>query len=270
MQTPFRYRGYYYDTETGLYSLQSRYYDPTTGRFLNADATLNPSTGLVGMNLFAYCTNNPVNMTDSSGCFPFLAITAIVGAVVGAVVGGIIAAETGNNVWAGIAIGAAAGGLIGLGLGAVAGELLAGSAIAETSAAIAGAGALASQASNTIGQAVTKVADKVTRASPKVTQVYRSVSSAEADDIQATGKFNIAPGAMEVKQFALSIEETKKFGEAMGQRMIAQASVPNNMLNQLCKVGVDPSIFRAGTITVPYEQLGAFNQAVAGTINIFE
>ena len=34
---PFRYRGYYYDTETGFYYLQSRYYDPTTARFLNAD-----------------------------------------------------------------------------------------------------------------------------------------------------------------------------------------------------------------------------------------
>ena len=34
---PIRYRGYYYDTETGLYYLQSRYYDPETGRFINAD-----------------------------------------------------------------------------------------------------------------------------------------------------------------------------------------------------------------------------------------
>ena len=35
---PLRYRGYVYDTETGLYYLQSRYYDPEIGRFLNADA----------------------------------------------------------------------------------------------------------------------------------------------------------------------------------------------------------------------------------------
>ena len=35
---PLRYRGYYYDHETGLYYLQSRYYDPEVGRFLNADA----------------------------------------------------------------------------------------------------------------------------------------------------------------------------------------------------------------------------------------
>ena len=37
---PFRYRGYYYDYETGFYYLQSRYYNPEWGRFLNADITL--------------------------------------------------------------------------------------------------------------------------------------------------------------------------------------------------------------------------------------
>ena len=36
-KNPYRYRGYYYDTEFGLYYLQSRYYDPETGRFINAD-----------------------------------------------------------------------------------------------------------------------------------------------------------------------------------------------------------------------------------------
>ena len=38
---PFRYRGYYYDTETGFYYLQSRYYDPVVGKFLNADTINN-------------------------------------------------------------------------------------------------------------------------------------------------------------------------------------------------------------------------------------
>lgn len=101
---------YYYDTKTGIYYLQSRYYDANTGRFLNADGSLNPGTGFVGMNLFAYCNNNPVNMEDSSGHFPFLVITAAIGAAAG----GIIAAQTGNNIRAGIGIGAAAGALIGL------------------------------------------------------------------------------------------------------------------------------------------------------------
>ena len=58
---PIRYRGYYYDTETGLYYLQSRYYDPETGRFINADEFVSTGQGILGNNMFAYCGNNPVN-----------------------------------------------------------------------------------------------------------------------------------------------------------------------------------------------------------------
>ena len=67
---PFRYRGYYYDTESELYYLQSRYYDPVTCRFISADSQLNPGTGLTGMNLYAYCCNNPVLMIDNEGNRP--------------------------------------------------------------------------------------------------------------------------------------------------------------------------------------------------------
>ena len=65
---PFRYRGYYYDEETNLYYLQSRYYDPTVCRFINADdvAYIAPET-LNGLNLFAYCGNNPVMRVDANG-----------------------------------------------------------------------------------------------------------------------------------------------------------------------------------------------------------
>ena len=64
---PFRYRGYYYDTETGFYYLQSRYYDPVVGRFLNADAFVSTGQGIVGNNMFAYCGNNPVIYADYKG-----------------------------------------------------------------------------------------------------------------------------------------------------------------------------------------------------------
>ena len=58
---PFRYRGYYYDVETGLYYLQTRYYDPQVGRFLNADSVDYIAPDLIGgLNLYAYCNNNPV------------------------------------------------------------------------------------------------------------------------------------------------------------------------------------------------------------------
>ena len=68
---PLRYRGYIYDTETGLYYLQSRYYNPTWGRFINADdpGYMGVDGTPVSYNLFAYCGNNPVMGFDPSGTF---------------------------------------------------------------------------------------------------------------------------------------------------------------------------------------------------------
>lgn len=65
---PFRYRGYYYDVETGLYLLTSRYYDPEVGRFINMDdiSYLDPET-INGLNLYAYCGNNPISRIDPTG-----------------------------------------------------------------------------------------------------------------------------------------------------------------------------------------------------------
>ena len=62
---PFRYRGYYYDTDLGMYYLQSRYYDSKICRFINADSALYHS--MLGYNMFAYCDNNPVNYYDPTG-----------------------------------------------------------------------------------------------------------------------------------------------------------------------------------------------------------
>ena len=64
---PFRYRGYYYDTETGLYYLNSRYYDPRTCRFISADDILE-FLFVIGSNVFTYCGNNPIIYADISGC----------------------------------------------------------------------------------------------------------------------------------------------------------------------------------------------------------
>ncbi len=63
---PITYRGYLYDSDTGLYYLQSRYYNPTYGRFLNADSIMKTGEPL-GANIFAYCGNNPVNYVDYDG-----------------------------------------------------------------------------------------------------------------------------------------------------------------------------------------------------------
>ena len=76
---PFRYRGYYYDTESYFYYLNSRYYDAKTGRFINADGQINDE--ILGTNLFAYCSNNPVMLCDPDGHIAFLTACFIVGAV---------------------------------------------------------------------------------------------------------------------------------------------------------------------------------------------
>ena len=65
---PLRYRGYYYDRETRLYYLQSRYYDFANCRFINADGVVTTNVAeFLECNMFAYCTNNPINFSDEDG-----------------------------------------------------------------------------------------------------------------------------------------------------------------------------------------------------------
>ena len=64
---PLRYRGYFFDSETGFYYLLSRYYDPETGRFINADKYISTGQGFLSFNMYNYCLNNPVKRTDSLG-----------------------------------------------------------------------------------------------------------------------------------------------------------------------------------------------------------
>ena len=123
---PLRYRGYYYDSETGFYYLLTRYYDPVTRRFINADSMV-AGTGesVVGYNLFAYCFNDPINLSDENGNWPKwakkLAVAVAVVAVV-AVVATVTVATAGTGTAAAcVAIGAAKGAAIGFATGAVTG-----------------------------------------------------------------------------------------------------------------------------------------------------
>ena len=80
---PLRYRGYYYDTETGFYYLQSRYYDPEICRFVSADASdviLAAPYEFWDKNLFAYCDNDPIQRADNGGAFWHIIVGAVVGA----------------------------------------------------------------------------------------------------------------------------------------------------------------------------------------------
>ena len=71
---PLRYRGYFYDTETSLYYLKSRYYDPEVGRFINPDAYASTGQGILGANMFVYCMNNAVFRIDKSGRAPLQSV----------------------------------------------------------------------------------------------------------------------------------------------------------------------------------------------------
>ena len=108
---PLRYRGYYYDAETGFYYLQSRYYDPEIGRFINADSYASTdATGLLSTNMFAYCENDPVNRSDPSGEL----FGTISGLIVGGLTGALSAYINGDDILAGTITGAVNGGICGL------------------------------------------------------------------------------------------------------------------------------------------------------------
>ena len=112
---PFRYRGYYYDSDLGLYYLNTRYYSPELGRFISADAadviTLTPYA-LTDKNLYAYCDNNPIMRKDDGGEF----WNTIIGAVVGATWGGLSAVLFGTDIVAGMVSGALSGAISGAAL----------------------------------------------------------------------------------------------------------------------------------------------------------
>ena len=97
---PIRYRGYYYDAETGFYYLQSRYYDPSIGRFINADTSdqLGANKDFFSFNLFAYCGNNPVVRNDNGGQFWYVVIGAAVGAAISAITTAVDSVKTTGKV----------------------------------------------------------------------------------------------------------------------------------------------------------------------------
>ena len=125
---PFRYRGYYYDTETKLYYLQTRYYDPEVGRFINADAFASTDiSGVLSANMFAYCENNPVMRHDPTGeMFWSVLASAVGGAAASAAV---YMATTGKMDSKGVLTAMAKGALVGA-LSGVEGKFKAAASIA--------------------------------------------------------------------------------------------------------------------------------------------
>ena len=124
-KNPIRYRGYYYDTETSLYYLKTRYYDPEVGRFMTIDGIeyLDPET-INGLNLYAYCGNNPVMNIDPEGTWSWKKFWKILGAVV--IVGAITVAVVFTAGAAAVALGAGATVVGAVTAGAAVGGLVAG------------------------------------------------------------------------------------------------------------------------------------------------
>lgn len=108
---PLRYRGYYYDTETELYYLSSRYYDPKVSRFINADSTdaVLSANGLYDQNLFAYCDNNPVMRADNEGGFWHVLVGAAIGGVINVITKGVVNYMNDEPLLKGLASGFVAG-----------------------------------------------------------------------------------------------------------------------------------------------------------------
>ena len=111
---PLRYRGYYYDRETRLYYLQSRYYDFANCRFINADTfATTDANGFLSANMFAYCENNPIMRVDPDGSSPLsLVINTLVGAGVSVASAAINANIAGSPISTGDLIKAAAVGAV--------------------------------------------------------------------------------------------------------------------------------------------------------------
>ena len=124
---PFRYRSYYFDEETGLYYLNSRYYDAELGRFINADnleILENTKEIINGLNLFAYCLNNPVNTSDDNGDIPNWLKWLIGGIIVlVAVVTIVVTGGAASGLVGAIIVGVAKGALIGAGIGLATGTI---------------------------------------------------------------------------------------------------------------------------------------------------
>ena len=120
-RNPLRYKGYYYDVETGLYYCRSRYYDPAIRRFISADDTqvLRDNLDMLGeKNLYAYCDDNPITRVDGDGQCWNIVVGAVIGAAVNVITGGIAATVTGQKYsgvdifWAAVAGAGGDGGMV--------------------------------------------------------------------------------------------------------------------------------------------------------------
>lgn len=219
---PFRYRGYYYDVETKLYYLKTRYYDPEVGRFMTIDGIeyLDPET-INGLNLYAYCGNNPVMNIDPEGTWSWKKFWKIFAVVAVGIVA--VAAVAAITALSGGSLGAV---LIGAGVGAfVSGGISAGIQWATTGTVDGGrllvdavvGGVLGAFGGSAIGQVGMTIAGGLTSAAgsvagdwvagEKVNYAKAAFSGALGALISFAGGAGAQNGELGAKQVALA---TKK------------------------------------------------------------
>lgn len=123
---PYRYRSYYYDTETKLYYINSRYYNPSWGRFVSVDSILGANDDIISYNLYTYVSNNPINNFDIDGHWKmpnWLKVTVGVAVIGGLAVAAVCLPGVGGAIAGAALTGALAGGTVGALGGAVAGGI---------------------------------------------------------------------------------------------------------------------------------------------------
>ena len=178
---PYRYAGYEYIEQIGIYDLNARYYNPEIARFLSPDPYYNLGNRVIGLyeinvptavsitqanNIYAYCGNNPIIYIDENGEVFFL-VTAAIGAVAGGIAGAIYSqVKYGEVRWQNVAAGAAIGGAVGATGGAAAAYITTGSATASTAAVIVGTGGSATIAAG--GTGIATATSKISEKGPEI------------------------------------------------------------------------------------------------------
>ena len=216
---PIRYRGYYYDKETGWYYLNSRYYDPEVKRFINADSEISGANDqITGKNLFAYCFNNPVMLTDETGSWPSL------GQIFQAAVGVAVAA---------VAVAAVV----------TAGPVLAAAAAVGYTSGVIAAGATLATATVAAGCGGGMVAEAVTGVNP----IKEAVGDEAFDVIRTVSTAGAIQGASNISSFV---------GPSVGSSSrpkVSSSGTPfkTGQRNGTVQVGVDPNTLKISRPILP-------------------
>ena len=201
VSNPYRYAGYYQDSESGLYYLQSRYYNPRTARFLTEDTASGKYTDPLSLNKHTYCHNQPVTGYDPDGHFLHIVAGAAIGALVS---GGLSYASqaiknksfTKGINWQKVAGSAAEGAIIG-GVGAATG----GAGLAASAAGTAAKTGAKTVAKTTAKAVAKKVAINVAGnaagnvANQAISKGVKKISAKEAAVAGATGILDVAGNA---------------------------------------------------------------------------